>query len=769
MQEKNFRIVGKAHRKKDSEQLLLGQPVYVDDITDRPGTLVVKLLRSPHPNAIVESINTVIAKKLPGVVAVYTWEDVPKERFAIAGQTYPEPSPYDRLIIDRHVRFIGDPVAIIAAETEKACEQAMKVIKVKYQVLEPVLDYHTAKDNPILVHAPDEWVESLPVGGDPKRNLVASESHVHGDVEAVFATCDHIIEHKFHIRPVQQAMMETFRAYTEIDRYGRLHVISSTQIVFHLRRILAHALGIPKSKIRTEKPRIGGGFGAKQTAVNEVYPAFVTWMTKRPAKLIYTRKECQLCGSPRHEMEVTAKIGAMNDGTIRGIQMYTLSNSGAYGEHGPTTVHLSGTKSIPLYTGNLEAFKFDTEVVYTNVQAAGAYRGYGAPQGIFSVESCVNELAAKLNMDPTEIRLKNMVREGMVMDAYYGEKSNACALDRCMTRAKEIFHWNEKFPVRDMGNGKVRCAGVAMAMQGSCIQNLDVGSATLKLSDDGTYNLIHGAADMGTGSDTILAQIVAECMDCNVDDVAVISADTDYSPYDSGSYASSTTYITGKATEQACDKLKKEICRVAASMMNCSEEEVEFAGKFVKRTGTDETLPLANISYKLQCNSNDSGIVTVSHSSPVSPPPYMVGMVEIELDKLTGHVQILNYVSVVDCGTAINPNLARIQTEGGIAQGIGMALMENVTYNEGKIVEENFMQYKIPTRQDVGVLRTEFEQSYEPTGPFGAKSIGEIVINTPAPAIAHAIFRATGHWFRDLPILPEHIVFGKQPFYDSDN
>lgn len=769
MNEHKYRVVGKTHRKKDSEQLLLGKPVYVDDITEQKGTLVVKLLRSPHPNAIVQDINTTIAKKLPGVVAVYTWQDVPQQRYATAGQTYPEPSPYDRLILDRHVRFVGDPVAIIAAETEKACDAAMKVIKVKYEVLEPVLDYHTAKDNPIMVHSPEEWEESLPVGGDPKRNLVSSESHVHGDVAAVLATCDHVIEHKFHIRAVQQAMMETFRAYTEIDRYGRLHVISSTQIVFHLRRILARALNIPKSKIRTEKPRIGGGFGAKQTAVNEMYPAFVTWMTKRPAKIIYSRKECQICGSPRHEMEVSVKLGAMNDGTIRGIDLYTLSNSGAYGDHGPTTVHLSGTKPIPLYTANLEAFKFDCEVVYTNLQAAGAYRGYGAPQGLFAVESCVNELAEKIGMDPTEIRFKNMVRQGMVMDAYYGETANACALDRCMARAKEMFNWDEKYPVRDMGDGKVRCAGVAMAMQGSGIQNLDVGSATLTLSDEGTYNLIHGAADMGTGSDTILAQMVAECMDCEVEDVAVISADTDYSPYDSGSYASSTTYITGKATEKACEKLKKEICHVAAGMMSCSDEEVEFAGKMVKRIGTEQSVSLSDISYKLQCNSNDAATVTVSHSSPVSPPPFMVGMVEIELDKLTGQVKILDYVSVVDCGTVINPHLARIQTEGGIAQGIGMTLMENVTYLKGRPVQDSLMQYKIPTRQDVGVLRTAFEESFEPSGPFGAKSIGEIVINTPAPALAHAIFRATGYWFRDLPILPEHIVFGKQPFYDEKN
>lgn len=554
-------------------------------------------------------------------------------------------------------------------------------------------------------------------------------------------------------------MMETFRTYTCLDRYGRLHVISSTQIVFHVRRILSRALGIPKSKIRVEKPRIGGGFGAKQTAVSEVYPAFVTMQTGRPAKLIFTRYESQIAGSPRHEMEVTVRLGADRDGHIRGLDLYTLSNTGAYGEHGPTTVGLSGHKSIPLYTGGLEAFRFGYDVVYTNTMAAGAYRGYGATQGIFALESSVNELAESLGIDPTQIREKNMLREGMKMPAYYGETANACALDRCMARCRELFGWEEKYPVREMGDGKVRTAGVAMAMQGSCISNVDVGSATVKLADDGTFNLIIGAADMGTGCDTILAQMVAECMDCSVDDVAVFGADTDASPYDSGSYASSTTYVTGKAVELACEELKKKLCAIAAGMLGCEPEETVFEDGCVRKINTDERVTLAQISVKDQVANDIAAVATASHSSPVSPPPYMVGMVEIELDRYTGEVKILDYVAVVDCGIAINPALARIQAEGGIVQGIGHTLFENITYDEtGKPVESNFMQYKIPTRLDMGHLQVEFENSYEPTGPFGAKSIGEIVINTPAPAIAHAIYRATGVWHRELPITPEKIL-----------
>ena len=757
MEHKNYNAIHKSVRKKDSMQLLLGKPVYTDDITGP--ALVVKLLRSPHANAIVEEIHTEIAKKIPGVVDIYTWEDVPKTRFAIAGQTYPEPSPYDRLIIDRHVRFVGDVVAIIAAEDEKAACKAMKLVKVKYNVLEPVLDFHKAKDNPVLVHPEDDWYPPVDVGGDAKRNVIAHELSGDGDVDAVISDCEVSFSHAYHMRAFNQAMMETFRTYTCLDRYGRLHVISSTQIVFHVRRILSRALGIPKSKIRVEKPRIGGGFGAKQTAVSEVYPAFVTMQTGRPAKLIFTRYESQIAGSPRHEMEVTVRLGADRDGHIRGLDLYTLSNTGAYVEHGPTTVGLSGHKSIPLYTGGLEAFRFGYDVVYTNTMAAGAYRGYGATQGIFALESSVNELAESLGIDPTQIREKNMLREGMKMPAYYGETANACALDRCMARCRELFGWEEKYPVREMGDGKVRTAGVAMAMQGSCISNVDVGSATVKLADDGTFNLIIGAADMGTGCDTILAQMVAECMDCSVDDVAVFGADTDASPYDSGSYASSTTYVTGKAVELACEELKKKLCAIAAGMLGCEPEETVFEDGCVRKINTDERVTLAQISVKDQVANDIAAVATASHSSPVSPPPYMVGMVEIELDRYTGEVKILDYVAVVDCGIAINPALARIQAEGGIVQGIGHTLFENITYDEtGKPVESNFMQYKIPTRLDMGHLRVEFENSYEPTGPFGAKSIGEIVINTPAPAIAHAIYRATGVWHRELPITPEKIL-----------
>ena len=732
--------------------------------------------------------------KVDGIEAIYTWEDIPQDakRYTQAGQTYPEMSPYDRLLLDRHVRYVGDVVAIVAGRDEKCVDRALKLIKVQYEVLEPLLDFRKAKDNRILVHPEDNWESLVPVGADNKRNLCAHDESGEGDIEKVLRESDVVIDHVYHTKACQQTMMETFRTFCTIDAYGRLNVVSSTQIVFHCRRIIANALHIPKSMIRVSKPRIGGGFGAKQTSISEVYPAYVTWMTKKPSKIIFTREESMTASTPRHEMEVHVRLGASKDGIVNGIDMYTLSNTGAYGEHGPTTVGLSGHKSIPLY-GKAKAFRFVSDVVYTNVMSAGAYRGYGATQGLFAVESAVNELAAKLHMDPFEIREKNIIKEGDVMPAYYGQVNTSCALDRCLARVKEMIHWDEKYPVRDMGNGKVRAVGMGMAMQGSGISSVDVGSATIKVNDDGFYTLSIGAADMGTGCDTILAQIAAEVLECSVDEITVFGADTDTSPYDSGSYASSTTYVTGKAVEKCALQVREQICKLGAQMMNCPENEVVFDGKVVRRekksavdpekaagihvvderensnpqpenvenlgSAEKQQVSLADIATASMCGNGIVLEATVTNSSPISPPPFMVGAAEVEVDLETGEAKVIDYAAAVDCGTPVNPNLARVQAEGGILQGIGMALTENITYNKlGKLAENSLMQYKIPTRVDIGKIRVDFESSYENEGPFGAKSIGEVVINTPLPAVADAIYNATGTRFYELPIKPEKIA-----------
>lgn len=758
-----MKTVNQPMRKKDAMQLVTGQPVYMDDIIPQD-CLIVKLLRSPHANAIVQEIDTSRALLVPGIEAIYTWKDVDQQgrRYTQAGQTYPEPSPYDRLVIDRHVRFAGDVVAILAGKDEKCVDKAMKLIKVRYEVLPAVLDYHTALDNPVLVHPEENWESLAPVGADNKRNLCAHDESGAGDIEAVLAGCDVVIDHTYHTRACQQAMMETFRTYCSIDAYGRLNVLSSTQIVFHCRRILANALHIPKSMIRVAKPRIGGGFGAKQTSVCEVYPAFVTWKTKKPSKIIFSRYESQIASTPRHEMELHVRLGATKDGIVRGIDLYTLSNTGAYGEHGPTTVGLSGHKSIPLY-GKAEAFRFVSDVVYTNHMSSGAYRGYGATQGLFAVESAVNELADKLGIDPFVIRQRNIVHEGDVMPAYYGQVNTSCALDRCLQAVHDNIGWDEKYPVRDMGNGKVRAVGMGMAMQGSGITSVDVGSASLKINDDGFYTLSIGAADMGTGCDTILAQIAAEVLDCPLDNVTVLGADTDSSPYDSGSYASSTTYVTGKAVEQCAEQLKQKICQVGAGLLGLDERAVVFAGDAVTSEDGTQRATLAQIAAASQCGSNTALEAVVTHSSEISPPPFMVGAAEVEVDLETGEAQVIRYEAAVDCGTPVNPNLARVQAEGGILQGIGMALTENVTYDDRGMPQENsLMQYKIPARNDIGHIHVVFENSYEGTGPFGAKSIGEVVINTPLPAVADAIYHATHKRFYELPITREQIALAGQ-------
>lgn len=743
-------------------ELLLGKPVYTDDLAPKD-CLVVKLLRSPYANAIIKDINTAIAMKVPGIEAIYTYKDIDQhqKRFTCAGQTYPEPSPYDRLILDQHVRFIGDPVAIVAGETENCVDKAIKLIKAEYEVLEPVLDFTTALDNPILVHPEDNWEALCPVGADNKRNLCAHDESSNGDVDKVLDDCDIIIDRTYHTKACQQSMMETFRTYCTIDTYGRLNVVSSTQIVFHCRRIISHALGISPSLIRVTKPRIGGGFGAKQTSVSEIYPAFVTWRTKKPSKIIFSRYESLTASSPRHEMQMHVRLGATKDGIVKAIDLHTLSNTGAYGEHGPTTVGLSGHKSIPLY-GKAEAFRFTSDVVYTNIMSAGAYRGYGATQGLFAVESAVNELADMLHMDPFDIRFKNIVKEGDVMPAYYNQVNTSCALDRCLTRVKEMIKWDEKYPVRMISDTKARYVGMGMAMQGSGISGVDVGSATLKLNDEGFFTMNIGAADMGTGCDTILSQIAAEILECDTDDITVFGADTDISPYDSGSYASSTTYVTGKAVEKCALELKSRIEKLGAKLLKCDVDDVTYENKLVRCDSTGETVSLADISTASMCGNDISLSVTYTHSSPISPPPYMVGAAEVEVDLLTGESKVIEYDACVDCGTPVNPNLARVQAEGGILQGIGMTMSENITYSDkGKLYENSFLQYKIPSRMDIGHINVDFESSYEAAGPFGAKSIGEVVINTPLPAITDALSHAAGKRFYTLPITPEQIAMAR--------
>ena len=755
-----MKFVNNRVMKKDAMSLVTGQAVYTDDIAPKDA-LIVKVLRSPHAHAIVKNVKKDIALKVPGIECILTWEDAPKTRFTTAGQSYPELSPYDRKILDERVRYVGDAVAIVAGENEKCVDRALKMIKVEYEVLKPVLDFREALDNEVVVHPEEDWEVKVPISPDVKRNLICQDVLEEGDVEAEFAKCKYVIEETYLTKANQQTMMETFRAYTYKDAYGRLVCVASTQVPFHVRRILATALDTSKSNIRVVKPRIGGGFGAKQSVINEIFPALVTWKTGKPAKIIYSRKESQIVSSPRHQMQITVKLGADENGKLKAASLYTLSNAGAFGDHTPTTIGLTGHKSLPLYTSHVNAFKFAFDGVYSNTIPAGAYRGYGATQGVYALETTMNKLALKMNMDPIEFKKKNLLKEGDYMPAYHGETANSCTLEKCLDKVKEMINWDEKYPCKDLGNGKVRSVGLAVAMQGSAISNVDVASVTIKVNDDGFYSMMIGATDMGTGCDTILAQIAADCLDTHVDNIVVYGVDTDISPYDSGSYASSTTYLTGNATIKTCQILREKIIAAGADMLDIKLEDADFDGEKVYSVKEERSISLKDIANNAMCYSNHTLTATAKEKTPVSPPPYMAGAVEIELDKETGHVEIIDYATCVDCGTVINPALATVQTEGGLVQGIGMALYEDVQYdNKGRILNDSFMQYKIPTRLDMGKIRVEFESSYEPTGPFGAKSIGELVINTPSPALCHAIYNASGVWINELPMTSEKIAMG---------
>ncbi|WP_414647964.1 xanthine dehydrogenase family protein molybdopterin-binding subunit [Desulfitobacterium sp.] len=761
--------IGRKVAKIDGMALATGKPVYTDDLADA-NALIVKLLRSPHAFARIKSIDTTRAEKLEGVECIFTYKDVPQTRFSLAGQSYPEPSPYDRLILEEVVRYVGDEVAIIAAIDEKTAVKAMNLIKVEYEVLKPVLNFEEAIGNSTVVHPEKDVHCNFDIGMLQEQNVVSTQKVVVGDVDEELKKCDVIVEGVYYPQAQAHAMMETYRAYTYLDYLGQLVVVSSTQVPFHIRRHVARALELPASKVRVIKPRIGGGFGGKQTSSGDVFAAFVTLKTGKPAKIIYDRQETFSCTTSRHAMRLKVKMGADREGFIRALDLEVLSDTGAYGEHASTVLGCVAEYTLPLYN-KTRAIRFRGQAVYTNKMPAGAFRGYGATQGTFAVESTVNKLALKLGMDSTELRLKNIIREGETSLATQGIKLGSSTLDRCIIKGKELIGWEEKGLRRQVSPHKVRGLGMAVTMQGSGIANIDTASAEIRLNDLGSFVLMHGLTDNGMGGDTILAQMAAEVLETEVDKIAVHAVDTDTSPYDPGAYASSGTYVSGTAVIKAAKDLKAKILEQGAKYLEVPVEEVELTGEVVRWVPSElelgkepqsKEITLAKMAELAVLGIGKLQLVgQATFGGEISPSPYIAGFAEVEVDQETGKVDLLQYVAVVDCGTVINPNLARIQAEGGTVQGIGMALFEDVKYNDrGKMQTDSFMQYKIPTRLDIGQVRIAFEESYEPSGPFGAKSVGEVVANTPAPAIADAVYNAVGVRVTHLPITPEKVFMG---------
>ncbi|MCY6959282.1 xanthine dehydrogenase family protein molybdopterin-binding subunit [Clostridium brassicae] len=755
--------------KIDGIGLIQGKPAYTKDLIP-DNALVVKVLRSPHPFAKIKSINTEKAEALQGVECVLTHKNVPRNIVTRAGQGYPEPSPHDKFILDEYVRYVGDEVAAVAAINETIAEDALELIEVEYEQLEPVLDFEKAVGHLSVIHPEPEAHEMFPIGYDPKRNIAAEYHMSFGNLDATFEKCDCVLKDTFYTQAQAHMATETHTSFAYVDFYGRLTVVSSTQTPFHMRRIIGAALGIPVSEIRVIKPRVGGGYGGKQQIHGEFLVSLAALRTGKPARLIYTRKEVFESTFCRHAMKFNMTVGADKEGNLKAVNMELLSDTGAYGEHALTVFMLAAAKTLPLYN-KIEAVKFGGKVVYTNHTPAGAYRGYGALQGNFAVESMIDQIAEKLNMDPLEIRKKNMIKEGETSPIFkiMGEGTEgvdmiieSCKLDYCVKRGAELSKWKEKFPRQQISKNKVRGIGCALAMQGSGIAYIDMASAVLKLNDSGFFNLIIGATDLGTGSDTILAQIAAETLGVSTDKIKVYSSDTDVTPFDCGAYASKTTYVSGNAVLNTAKAMKKRIEEEGARKFKVPAEQVEFDGEYVKTLDGKESISLAEFSNELYYNSEQKQLLVCESFYPkVAPPPYMLGVAEVEVDLETGKYDLVDYVAVVDCGTVINPNLCRIQVEGGLAQGIGMAMFEDVRYtSKGSMITNNLMQYKVPTRKEIRKLTVEFADSYEPTGPYGAKSVGEMGIDTPLAAIANAVYNATGVRIKTLPISPEKVLMG---------
>lgn len=749
----------------DGKGLLMGRPAYTDDLAEH-NSLIVKVLRSPHAYARIKSIQDEEARNMQGVEIVLTYKDFSRVPYTRAGQGYPEPSPHDKFVLDEYVRHVGDEVLAVAAVNEQVCEAALKSIKVEYELLEPILDFETALDNETIIHPEPEIHEMFPIGFEPKRNIAAAYHMEVGDVESDLKKSEVTIKQSFYTQAQAHMMLEPHTVNARIDFQDRLCIYTSTQTPFHTRRIISQALDIPLSKIRVIKPRVGGGFGGKQQVHGEMLVTAVTMRTGKPSKMVYTRAEVFESSFTRHPMRLDITLGASKDGVLESIDCYILSDTGAYGEHALTVFMVAGAKVLPLYN-KVKSVRFHGDVVYTNHTSAGAYRGYGAIQGNFAIESAIDMLCEKLGVDPIEFRDNNMIKqdETSPIFAIMGEGTEgtamnmeSCELEFCLHRGKELIKWDEIYPRKEVSDTKVKAVGMAIAMQGSGIPYIDMGSATIKLNDDGFYNLMVGATDIGQGSDTILAQIAAETLMCSMDNMIVYSSDSDLTPFDTGAYASSTTYVSGNAVYKTALKMKKMLIEEAALALDVAIDSIEYDGKtFVSG---DKEITINSLANRLYYNEDQKQLTaTDSYVGTKSPPPFMAGYVEIEVDKETGEVDIKNYVSVVDCGVTINPMLAKGQVEGGIVQGIGMAMYEEVLYTKkGKLITNDLLNYHIPTRLEIENLVTEFAESYEASGPYGAKSVGEIGIDTPPAALANAVYNAVGVRITTLPITPQKIL-----------
>jgi putative selenate reductase molybdopterin-binding subunit len=756
-------VVGKPQMKVDADKLVRGRPVFTDDIK-MEGMLYGTLLISPHAHARIKSIDASRARALPGVHAVLTHKDLPRIKYASGGQSYPQPLPYDQVCLDNKLRHVGDRVAVVAAETLELAEEALRLIDVEYELLPVVLDPEKAmRDSAPVIHdEPD--TEGI---HDPQHNVVHRIEAEVGDVEAAFAGAEHVFAGEYRTPKQQHAHLEPHVCITYWDEDDRLVIRTSTQVPFHIRRMVAPLIGLPVKRIRVIKPRIGGGFGNKQEMILEDLCAHLTLKTGRPVRMELTRTQEFTSSRSRHPNIIRYKIGIKNNEVIAAA-LYLIGDTGAYGAHGLTVQMVGGFKGLTLY--NPPNARFISDVVYTNKPPTGAFRGYGAMQCQFGIEVLMEEIAEKLGLDVVEFKRQNWLKVGepMYLSRALGEGREgyeqtleSSGLSQCVDIGLKATDFYAKRASNREQTGHIRRGiGMAVVMHGSGIAGLDMASATLKMNDDGSFNLLIGATDLGTGSDTILAQIAAEVIGISVEDIVVYSSDTDFTPFDKGAYASSTTYISGGAVKKAAQKIRQQILEHAARMLNFdSPDKISLRdGKVIAPDGRTVTLEEIALSSLHQQNQHQI-IASASHMSDKSPPPTAAQIAEVSVDVQTGEVTVERLLMAVDCGRVINPLTATGQVEGGMAQAIGFALCEDMEFDkEGQILNARFGPYHVLKANEMPVLDVIFVQTDDPSGPFGAKSVAEISIDGVAPALASAIHDATGVWVREVPCIPERVL-----------
>jgi putative selenate reductase molybdopterin-binding subunit len=766
------KYVGAAEPKVDAVKLAQGKPAFTTDVELR-GMLIGKLLHSPIAHGYIKHIDVSRARALPGVHAVLTYRDIPRVVHSTAGQSDPIPGPLDFFSLDRKLRCVGDRVAAVAAETEEIACRALELIEVEYEELPAILDSRASmQPGAPVIHDEPEYVPFAEC--DPGRN-VASHIHIElGDVDAAMQAADYVFEGEYQVPKVQQAPIEPLVCITHWDENDRLVIRTSTQVPFHARRILAPVLGLPIKRIRVIKPRIGGGFGNKQEVLIEDICSHLTIATGRPVKLEYTREEQFAASTSRHPMIVRMRTGVMADGRMVANEMVVLSDTGAYGNHALTVTGNTGHKAMGLYPANRGAdgqsnIRFVADVVYTNTPTAGAYRGYGVPQGFFPLDCHMERIARTLGLDPLEFRLQNVVKAGEEHPtarawsegrAPHPEIIRTNALAECAAIGAELIGWDDSPSSRSLivGSSTRRGKGVALVMQGTAIANLDMGAASIKMNDDGSFNLLVGATDLGTGSDTVLTQMAAEVLGCPPEDFITYSSDTDFTPFDKGAYASSTTYISGAAVVEAARKVAEQVKAVAGRMLDTPPDEIMLAERQAW-AADGRSVTLADVALESLHHSNQQQIMGVgSYVSPDSPPPFAAQYADVTVDVETGQVTVEKLVMVLDCGMIVNPTTASGQIEGGMTQALGYAVCEEMVFDDkGRLVNPRFGDYRIFAADEMPAMEVRFVQTYEPTHPFGVKAVAEIPLDGVAPAVANAVYAATGVQIPVIPLTPERV------------